>query len=102
MTTIDFVILWVDGNDPDWQRDFRQARRTENEDASEIRYRDWRNLHYWFRGVERFAPWVRKIHFITWGHLPAWLRVLHPKLHIVNHADFIPSEYLPTFNSNAI
>ena len=26
----------------------------------------------------------------------------HPKLHIVNHRDFIPEEYLPTFSSHAI
>lgn len=38
-------------------------------DIREERYRDWDNLQYWFRGVEKFAPWVRKIHFVTWGHL---------------------------------
>ncbi len=100
--TIDFVILWVDGNDPAWQQEFRAARHTAHEDASTIRFRDWRNLHYWFRAVERFAPWVRRIHFITWGHLPAWLDTSNPKLHIVNHRDYIPGEYLPTFNSNTI
>ena len=102
MNEIDFVILWVDGNDPAWREEFVRTRQAENDDASEIRYRDWRNLHYWFRSAERFAPWVRKVHFITWGHLPAWLRRDHPKLHIVNHRDFIPAEYLPTFNSNTI
>ena len=99
MNEIDFVILWVDGNDPAWREEFVRTRQAENDDASEIRYRDWRNLHYWFRSAERFAPWVRKVHFITWGHLPAWLRRDHPKLHIVNHRDFIPAEYLPTFLS---
>ncbi|MEG0789254.1 MAG: Stealth CR1 domain-containing protein [Alistipes sp.] len=102
MKEIDFVILWVDGNDPDWRREFIEAKRAENEDSSEIRYRDWKNLQYWFRSVEQFAPWVRKIHFITWGHLPEWLNVTNPKLHIVNHADYIPSAYLPTYNSNVI
>lgn len=52
--------------------------------------------------MERFAPWVRRIHFITWGHLPAWLDTAHPKLHVVNHAEYMPAEYLPTFNSNTI
>lgn len=102
MEQIDFVILWVDGADPDWREEFRKARIAENADASEIRYRDWRNLNYWFRAVDRFAPWVRRIHFVTWGHLPRWLNTSHPKLHVVNHAEFIPSEFLPTFNSNAI
>lgn len=101
---IDFVILWVDGHDPHWQEAFLQARQRagRDSDASVIRYRDWELLHYWFRGVERFAPWVRRIHLITWGHLPKWLNREHPKLHIVRHEEFIPSCYLPTFNSNTI
>lgn len=99
---IDFVVLWVDGADPAWRAAFRQERQTAGMDCSEARYRDWRTLHYWFRAVERFAPWVRTIHFITWGHLPAWLDTAHPKLHIVHHTDFIPKQWLPTFNSNTI
>lgn len=99
---IDFVLLWVDGDDPAWQQEFRAAKHAAHEDASPIRYRDWRNLQYWFRAVERFAPWVRRIHFITWGHLPAWLDTAHPKLHVVRHGDYIPAAYLPTFNSNTI
>lgn len=99
---IDFVIPWVDGGDPAWQRELLGTRRSAREDASPVRFRDWRNLQYWFRGVERFAPWADRIHFITWGHLPAWLDASHPKLHIVNHRDYIPEAYLPTFNSNTI
>jgi len=101
---IDFVILWVDGDDPAWRAAFTEARRKADPDAdtSAIRYRDWNNLRYWFRAAERFAPWVRRIHFITWGHLPPWLDTTHPKLHVVDHRDYIPAEYLPTFNSNTI
>ncbi len=100
---IDFVIFWVDGSDPEWLAERRTwLGNSEFEDASPIRSRDWRNLRYWFRGVERFAPWVRKIHFVTWGHLPEWLDRTNPKLHVVNHRDFIPAEYLPTFNSLTI
>lgn len=103
MNDIDFVIFWVDGSDPAWQAERRQwLGISEFEDSSPIRSRDWRNLRYWFRSVERFAPWVRKIHFVTWGHLPEWLDTSNPKLHVVKHSDFIPSEYLPTFNSLTI
>lgn len=72
------------------------------DDASLIRIRCWHNLHYWFRAVEKFAPWVDKVHLVTWGHLPAWLETQHPKLNVVRHTDFIPHEYLPTFNSLTI
>ena len=103
---MDFVIAWVDGNDPAWQKEKRKTEHvpevTAEADDRNERYRDWDNLQYWFRGVEQFAPWVRKIHFVTWGHFPKWLNTEHPKLHIVKHEDFIPSEFLPTFNSHTI
>ncbi len=101
---VDFVVLWVDGNDPAWREAFlrERARGGRECDASAIRYRDWGWMHYWFRAVERFAPWVRRVHLITWGHLPEGLELDHPKLHIVRHEDFIPEAYRPTFNSNTI
>lgn len=105
---IDIVVLWVDGNDPEWrkQKDFyvQQCRASKEKayEASDQRFRDWDQLRYWFRGIEKNAPWVNKIHFVTWGHLPKWLNTAHPKLHIVKHEDIIPSEYLPVFSSHAI
>lgn len=99
---IDFVITWVDGQDEAWRRQRAEYEDRRDEDNEECRYRDWGLLKYWFRGAETFAPWVRRIHFITWGHLPPWLHTEHPKLHIVRHEDYIPKEFLPTFNSNVI
>lgn len=99
---IDFVITWVDGADPVWRKEKAGYDPAAGADDDEERYRDWDLLKYWFRGVEQFAPWVRKIHFITWGHLPEWLNTEHPKLHIVRHEDYIPKEYLPVFNSNVL
>lgn len=97
---IDFVITWVDGSDPEWLNEKQIFFPEDNADPQ--RFRDWNLLKYWFRGVEKFAPWVNKIHFITWGHLPEFLNVNHPKLNIVNHADYLEEDYRPTFNSNAI
>ena len=100
---IDFVITWVDGSDPEWEKEkntyLSGAMALYN---NERRYRDWQLLRFWFRGTEKFAPWVRKIHFVTWGHIPEWLNTHHEKLRIINHTDFIPRQYLPTFNSNTI
>ena len=103
---IDFVITWVDGNDPDWQKE-RNKYLSEKIDIAdnqngECRYRDMGTLRYWFRAVEKYAPWVNKIHFITCGHLPEWLNTKHEKLNIVKHSDYIPAEYLPTFNTRVI
>lgn len=101
---IDFVILWVDGNDQKWQKEKAKYSLDSNRNDvnGEVRYRDWDNLKYWFRGVEKYAPWVNKIYFITWGHLPAWLNINNPKLKIINHKDYMPKEYLPVFSSNPI
>lgn len=104
MGKIDFVIAWVDDTDPVWQKAFHsylpQSQCTD--DTRHIRYRNWDNLRYWFRGVEQFAPWVNKIHFITCGQTPDWLNTSAPKLHWVKHSDYIPNEYLPTFSSRPI
>lgn len=104
---IDFVITWVDGSDPAWQAQKAQYSAPKKAaapkgDSRNTRYRDWDNLQYWFRAVEKFAPWVNRIHFVTWGHLPKWLNTEHPKLNIVKHTDYIPEEYLPTFSSRPI
>ncbi|WP_136068628.1 stealth conserved region 3 domain-containing protein [Modicisalibacter radicis] len=103
---IDFVITWLDPSDPDWQRQYKETAASEKyreiADFSPGRYRDWDNLRYWFRGVEKYAPWVNRIHFVTYGHLPAWLNPRHPRLNIVRHADYIDACYLPTFNSRVL
>ncbi len=99
---IDFVITWVDGSDKAWRAQKAEYDGSTGIDDNEERYRDWDILKFWFRGVEKFAPWVRKIHFVTWGHVPKWLNTDHEKLHIVRHEDYIPKEYLPVFNSNLI
>ena len=102
---IDFVITWVNNADPEWQKEFeeyRSAGKTEKNGVSEARFRDYGLLRYWFRGVERFAPWVRRIHFVCTGQVPEWLDTKNPRLHIVRHSDFIPKEFLPTFNSVVI
>ncbi len=107
MSDIDFVLTWVDGSDKAW---LEQKAKYADECAVAVpavdnrteRYRNWDVLRYWFRGVEECAPWVHKIFFVTWGHVPEWLDVDSQKLEIVNHRDYIPEEFLPTFNSHAI
>ena len=100
---IDFVVLWVDGNDPAWRAEKAKYQgKTLDDSNSANRFRDWGLMPYWFRAVEKFTPWVRKVHFVTCGHVPEFLSVNHPKLHHVKHTDFLPPEALPTFSSHAI
>lgn len=102
---IDFVITWVDMNTPAWRKEFAQyagEKDNEKNGVSDARFRDYGFLKYWFRGVEKFAPWVRKIHFVTCGQKPEWLDVSNPKINLVDHRDFIPPQFLPTYNSVVI
>ena len=62
---IDFVVTWVDGSDPIWRE--KKAKYSETVDTSKKSmnsvkaYREWGTFKYWFRGVEKFAPWVNKV-----------------------------------------
>ena len=98
---IDFVVMWVDGNDLTWQKKMNLYKGTV-EQASATRFRDWDIFKFWFRSVELYAPWVRNVFLITDNQRPSWLNTSHPKLRVIDHKDYIPEEYLPTFNSHTI
>lgn len=99
---IDFVVPWVDGSDPEWQRRKAMVTGTVYSDDSMQRYREWDLLRYWFRGVEKFAPWVHRVWFICDQEPPKWLNRAHSKLTIVRHEDYIPDDYRPAFSSHPI
>ena len=99
---IDFVVTWVDGNDPVWQAEKAKYQVNVSNDDRNIRYREWDNLQYFFRGVDKFAPWVNKVYLVTYGHYPKWLNLNCKKLSVVKHEDFMNKKYLPTFNCNPI
>lgn len=99
---IDLVIPWVDGNDPTWKAERSKYLTKEEIQKGEFFFRDWHFLRYVFRSIEENLPWIHKVFFITCGHVPAWLETDHPKLRIVTHNEYIPSEYLPTFSSHPI
>ena len=109
MNNIDFVLPWVDGSDKEWlalkckyESSMEVLPSNDPESNSDCRYRDYGLLKYWFRGVERFAPWVNRVFFVTCGQKPDWLDESNPKLRLVDHKEYIPSDYLPTFQSNTI
>ena len=104
---IDFVVTWVNDKDVSWRSQkerYAQGMQIQQNQRNngEERYRDWELFCYWFRAVETYAPWVRNVYLVTWGHVPQWLNLQMPKLRVIKHSDFIPQAYLPTFNSNAI
>ena len=101
MEKIDFVVTWVDCNDPAWIESYN-LYRPEKPIHDMGRFRNWGLFRYWFRAVEKFAPWVNKVYLVTNGKFPDWINSDCEKLVLVKHADYMPTKYLPTFNSNAI
>ena len=71
--------MWVDGGDPVWQA--KKVKYSESVDTSKNSmnsvkaYRDWGTFKYWFRGVEKFAPWVNKVYLVTDQQKPSWLNI---------------------------
>lgn len=103
---IDFVVTWVDGSDPNWRAKKSKYDSTfttsENNMNSDKAYREWGTFKYWFRGVEKFAPWVNKVYLVTDNQTPDWLDVDNSKLAVIDHKEIINNDYLPVFSSNAI
>ena len=99
---IDVVLPWVDDKDPNWQATKNKYSEIKSTDKSSSRYRDWDNLQYVFRGIEKSWPWVNNVFLITCGQKPAWLNTKCNKLRLIDHTDYMPDEFLPTFNSSVI
>lgn len=95
---IDFVVTWVDGSDPQ----LISKRKPFLKEESDERFRDYGIFKYWFRAVEKYAPWVHKIYLITDNQFPRWFNRDAEKVVVVDHTDIIAEKYLPTFNSNVI
>lgn len=96
---MDVVITYVNGLDPEWQREYE---RYTNTPILEKRFRDWGTLPYLFRGIAENMPFVRKVHLVVSGEsqVPEWINT--EEVNVVLHKDIIPEEFLPTFNCNPI
>lgn len=97
---IDYVFPYVDCSKPEWQKAYlktiKQSIDVQRFDGHE------ELLKYKFRSIETWMPWVGTIHLLVSDvtQVPDWIDT--SKVHIVCHEDFIPKEFLPTFNSCTI
>ena len=105
---IDIVVTWVSDQDPIWcksKKEMQKSMGIGNADGTEaVRFQDFGLLKYWFRAIEKYAPWARNIYLVVAipSQLPKWLNQECEKLKIVYHKDIIDEKYLPTFNTNVI
>lgn len=96
---MDIIIAYVDGQDPVWQKDYEKYM---NAPVLAKRFRDWGTLPYLFRGIQYKMPFIENV-FLVVSHesqVPEW--VDRENVKVVLHKDYIPEEYLPTFNSTTI
>ena len=98
--SIDLIITYVNGSDRQWINDYVKYTRTRNPSA--VRFRSWGTLKYMFRGIESYMPFVRNVILILArpSQVPSWLN--KENVRIVYHDEFIPKQFLPTFNSCTI
>lgn len=98
---IDIVLPWLNSNDEHWKKQYEDYLLTvKTGDKSISRIRDWDNLKYFLRSVDKNCKWVNKVVLCVFDEyqIPEWLNVNHPKLKILYHRDYIPKECMPTFN----
>jgi len=104
---IDFVITWVDGDDPQWIKKKEDVLQKIS-DKSRIdfrirRFRNWHNLLYLFRGIAKYASWVNHIYLVTPNQFPDWLNTNNSRVTVINQDDsFDDKSVLPTFNNCAV
>ena len=101
---IDYLVPMVFPFDPEWQRTWRRACGAMLIDDAQLcaRYRTWCTEQLLIECVQRFMPWLNQIIIILAGpsQVQPWMAEMGVR--VVFHADFIPQEYLPTFNSRTI
>ena len=100
----DLVIAWVNGQDKIWQKQvdtfIQQNRIFENRYGT--RFNDIGLFPYQLRLVSKFMPFIRKIHLLVSNIEQIYGLDLPLNTNVVLHKDFIPSKFLPTFNSCTI
>ncbi len=103
---VDVVYTWVDGADEEHaaKRDvFLPMQDNVHVNGLEkARFRNNEELRYSLRSLHDYCPWIRNIILVTDSQIPSWIQTEHPQVRVVDHTEFIPSQYLPTFNSHVI
>ena len=99
---IDAVYLWVDGSDPNWLAKKRQhSAEVNSHGTSDSRFTSRNELYFSIATLRKNAPWINRIWLVTDDQTPD-LGELQNEVTIVDHREFIPAEFLPTFNSHVI
>eukprot|EP00045_Choanoeca_perplexa_P007599 m.69626 g.69626 ORF g.69626 m.69626 type:complete len:441 (+) comp14137_c0_seq1:415-1737(+) len=107
---VDAVVTWVDASDTGWQKRYLASAHELGIEVELERMpapRQYDELYYNVLGLIINTPWLRQVVLVTQRpQKPAYLEELRAvapfPIRVVHHDEFIPEEYLPTFQSTAI
>lgn len=102
---VDIVYTWVNGDDPEhikarslYTEDMANSHKTSSVTS---RWASTDEIVESYNSIVKFLPWVRNIYVVV-GLRQEIPKELKGKVQVVYHDQIIPSEYLPTFNSQVI
>lgn len=101
---IDYVITYVDPTDLAWQNLYKISAKKNKQTNTEntLRYSENVLFKFVFRGIEKYMPWINNVILVvsSESQVPVWVN--RNEVKVVTHDQFIPTEFLPTFNSCTI
>lgn len=100
----DIVVPFVNCNDSIWKKEIDYYSKMYKKSYNPARYRDNGLFKYVLRSIWYNCPFIDNVILILSyeSQIQKWLNVDNKKLKIVYHKDYIPNEFLPTFNSSTI
>lgn len=103
---IDMVIPYVDNTDKVWQKVYsdyciRTKQKSRITDIHCDRYEDIGLINFQLKLINKNMPWINTIYLLLMNREQA-PKDLPNNVKIVYHAQFIPKQFLPTFNSTTI
>ena len=101
---IDYVFPCVFNDDPEWQKTYIEEMKKNGQlpILDHPRFRSFNIEKYILRSIEKYASWIDKVFIIlsSESQIRDWMNT--DKIRIIYHKEFIPEEFLPTFNSSTI
>lgn len=107
MFKIDYIFPYVDYEDSSWYNEYiKEFNKTEEIKTINdiVRYKDYGILKYKLHTLYKYMPWINNIYIIvsSESQIPEYIKQEYPNIKFIYHKDFIPEEFLPTFNSSVI
>jgi hypothetical protein len=100
---VDVVYTWVNSEDEDWIKMFKQHAPDALTDASsKARFYNRDELKFSLRSINEYMSWVRNVYIVSNCAPPDWIDLKNSKLKWIAHEKLFNKKSLPVFSSHAI